>query len=93
MITREQLEIALDDETKKSFITKNIDHDVKVITLLRERIPYDVCRGIIGGAGHDVLYLCDVEKALPYLTEDDLIVLADCNCWIDDEVDSLALFV
>jgi predicted alpha/beta superfamily hydrolase len=60
---------------------------------LRERIPYKVCKSIISGAGYDVLYLCDVEKAIPYLTEDDLIVLADCNCWIDDDIDSIALFV
>jgi hypothetical protein len=93
MITREQLEVALDDETKASFVTKDIDHDVRAITLLRERIPYEKCKGIIGGAEHDVLYLCDVEKALPYLMEEDLVVLADCNCWIDDDTDSLALFV
>lgn len=30
---------------------------------------------------------------LPYLMETDLIVLADCNCWIDNDVDSIALFV
>ena len=93
MITREQLEIALDDETKESFLTKGIDHDVVVINLLRERIPYEACRSIIGGAEHDKLYLCDVDKSLPYLTEDDLIVLADCNAFIDDDSDSLALFV
>jgi hypothetical protein len=93
MVTREQLEAALDDESKASFVTKNIDHDVKAINLLRERIPYEDCKSIIGGAEHDVLYLCDVEEALPHLTEEDLVVLADCNCWIDDDVDSLALFV
>lgn len=93
MITREQLELALDDETKASFITKSVDHDVIAIALLRERIPYEVCKSIIGGAEHDVLYLCQVDKAIPYLTEEDLVVLADCNCWIDQDVDSLALFV
>jgi hypothetical protein len=93
MITREQLESALNDDTKASFVTKDIDRDVKVINLLRERIPYEKCKSIIGGAEHDVLYLCDVEEAIPYLNEDDLLVLADCNCWIDDDVDSLALFV
>lgn len=93
MVTREQLEAALNNETKASFVTKNIDHDVKAITLLRDRIPYEECKGIIGAAEHDVLYLCDVEEAIPYLTEEDLAVLADCNCWIDDDTDSLALFV
>ena len=93
MVTREQIETVLDDESKASFVTKNIDHNVKVITLLRERIPYEECKSIIGGAEHDVLYLCDVDKALPYLSEEDLDVLADCNCWIDEECDCIALFV
>jgi len=93
MITREQLETALDDETKASFVTKGIDHDFKAISLLRERIPYDEVHDIISGAEHDVLYLCDVDESLPHLTEDDLIVLADCNVWIDEDTDSLALFV
>jgi len=93
MITREQIEEALDDETKESFITKGIDHDVTAINLLRVRIPYDDCKSIIGGAEHDTLYLCDVETALPFLIEDDLKVLADCNVWIDEEVDCFALFV
>ena len=93
MITREQIEAALNDDTKKSFVTKGIDHDFTAIKLLRERIPYEVCQEIIGGAGHDVLYLCDIDKALPYLTEEDLVVLADCNCWLDDDNDCIALFV
>lgn len=93
MITREQLEAALNDENKASFVTKNVDYGVKAITLLRERIPYEECKRIIGATKPDVLYLCSVEKALPYLTEEDLVVLADCNCWLDDDIDSLALFV
>ena len=58
MITREQLEKALDDETKKSFVTKNIDHKVRAITLLRERIPYEECKNILGGAVLIDLNLC-----------------------------------
>ena len=92
MVTREQVDIALDDERKASFVTKNIDHDVKAISLLRERIPYEKCNSIIGGADHDILYLCDVEDAMPYLTEEDLVVLADCNCFIHNE-EYFALFV
>lgn len=92
MITREQIETALSDD-KESFVTKNVDHDVIAINLLRERIPYDKCKSIISGAGHDVLYLCDVDEAVPFLTEDDLKVLADCNCWIDEDNDCIALFV
>lgn len=93
MVTREQLEIALDDETKESYITKDNDRKVRVISLLRERIPYESVKSIIGGAEHDVLYLCDVDEVLEWITEEDLIVLADCNVFIDDDVDSLALFV
>jgi len=93
MITQEQLEEALDGDNKTPFQTKDIDHDLRAINLLRERIPYEVCRSIIGGAEHDVLYLCDVEKAIPYLREEDLEILADCNVWLDNESDSLALFV
>jgi len=93
MITREQIEEALNDDSKNSFVTKDIDHDVTAINLLRTRIPYEKVKSIIGGADHDVLYLCDVDEVLEYLTEEDLVILADCNVWIDDDVDSLALFV
>lgn len=93
MVTRDQIETALDSESKAPFVTKNIDYDVKVITLLRERIPYEECESIITGAGHEKLYLCDVDKAIAHLTEEDLAVLADCNCWIDEDNDCIALFV
>ena len=85
MVTREQLETA--------FVTKGIDHIVKAIALLRVRIPYDECKSIIGGVGYDVLYLCEVDKAIPHLTEEDLVALADYNCWIDKDNDCITLFV
>ncbi len=91
MITIEQIEQAFGDD-RTPFQTKNIDHTVTAISLLRERIPYDVCCDIVGGAAHDVLYLCDVEESLPYLNEADLEILADCNVWLD-EAGCLALFV
>ena len=91
MVTREQIEEALGDN--EPFKTKNIDHDVVAISLLRGRIPYDECKSIIGGAEHDVLYLCDVEVAIQHLTTEDLAVLADCNVWIDEDCGVLALFV
>lgn len=91
MITREFLEKCFED--KKPYSNHDEDHSFKAMSLLRERIPYDKCKNIIGGAEHDALYLCDVEDALPYLTEEDANILADCNCWIDEDVDSLALFV
>lgn len=92
MLTREQIEEAFGDN-RKAFKTKGIDHDVTVITLLRSKIPYDVCKGIIVGVGHDTLYLCDTDHVMEYLDESDLEVLADCNCWINGDNDCLALFV
>lgn len=88
MVTREQLEYAL--ETRKAFTIAK-DHHVVVITLLRDRIPYEECRRIISGAEHDVLYLCDVDTALPYLTIEDVEILAECNLGIEE--DRFRLFV
>ena len=93
MITIEQLEKVLKDDDRSPFKNKGVDHDVVAISLLRERIPYDKCKSIIQGASHDVLYLCDVDEVLEYLSEDDLEVLADCNVFYDEDNDSLALFV
>ena len=92
MITIEQLEASL-GENKQAFQTRDIDHDVKAVTLLRERIPYEVCRSIIVAARHDVIYLPDIDKVLPYLTEEDLVIIADCNLYIDTEFDCLGLFI
>lgn len=91
MITIEQIEEAFGDD-RNAFKTKGIDHGVTAISLLRERIPYDICKRIIGSSEHDVLYLCDVDKAMPYLSTEDLEVLADCNVWYDDESECFALF-
>ena len=92
MITIEQVELALGDD-REAFQTKNIDHNLRALTLLREKIPYEVCKDILVGAEHDVVYLCDVEKSLPYLTEDDLNVLADCNVWVYDDGECYAMNV
>lgn len=90
MITREQVKEAFGDN-RSAYKTKGIDHNVTAIALLRDRIPYDVCKSIIGGSEHDVLYLCSIDKALPYLSTDDLEVLADCNCWVAED-EYFALF-
>jgi len=91
MVTREQLEEILDN--KKPFQTKGVDHDFVVIKLLRERIPYEVCKSIISGADHDIIYLCEVDDALEYLNESAVYALADGNVFIEDDIDSFALFV
>ena len=92
MLTREQVDEAFGDDRNPFTLQRNIDHDATVIALLRSRIPYDVCKGIIGGAEHDKLWLCDIDYVLEYCDEADLAILADCNCWIDGD-DTLALFV
>lgn len=91
MITREKLDEILSD--KSPFQEKNIDHGLKALMLLRERVPYDVCNNIISGAEHDQVYLCDIDEVLPYLTEEDVLILADCNMSIDSENERLFLFV
>ena len=93
MITREELEAILDDDNNSEVFSKeNEDHDVIAIKLLRDRIPYDVERQIICAAEHDIIYLVDVESALPYLSKEDAAILQDCNCFIDEDTDSFALF-
>lgn len=92
MITIEDIEKAFGDD-RTVFQTKDIDHDITAISLLRSRIPYDVCRSIIQGASHDMVHLCNVEKILPYLSKEDLDVLADCNVCYDSSYESLYLFV
>jgi hypothetical protein len=90
MITREKIKEILSD---KSPFKNKVDHNVTAINLLRLRIPYDSCKSIIGGAEHDIIYLCDVETALPHLDETDALILADCNVGIDEEFECFYLFV
>jgi hypothetical protein len=47
MITREKLEKILDDDSKHPFQEKEVDHKMKALILLRDKIPYEVCKGII----------------------------------------------
>lgn len=93
MITRERLEEILKDESNTPFKTKGVDHHFRAISLLRERIPYDVCREIIAGVDHDIIYLCDIDIVLPFISEEDLNILADCNLFVDDDNDCLSMFV
>ena len=93
MITEERLREILSDDSKNPYKTKGIDHDVLALNLLRNKIPYDVCKSIIGGAGHDEIYLCDVDEVLPYINEEDALILADCNLFIDEDNDCLSMYV
>jgi len=94
-ITLEQLKKAFGDE-REAFLNENIkDHIVTIISLLREKIPYEKCRNIISAAGHDIIYLCDcdINTVLESLNEDDLAILADCNCSYDSDYERLYTFV
>lgn len=94
MITRQQLEDAIGEDSDKSpFKNKNIDHDLTLINLLRERVPFSVENEIIAGAEHDEIFLIEIDVALKYLNEEDLLVLIECNTLIDTEGDCLALYV
>lgn len=93
MITIEQIEKVFGDNRTPFKKNINVDHHFVAISLLRERIPYDKCKSIIQGAAHDIIYLCDVDDALEYLSEEDLEILADCNMWYDEDNQSFALYV
>lgn len=92
MITIEQIKEAFGDN-RSPFKTENVDYDVLAISLLREKIPYEECKSIIVGADHDIVYLCDVDKAMKHLTENDLLVLADCNVLYNEDNGCFAMFV
>jgi len=90
MVTVEQIEEALSDD-KNPYSERDVDHTFKAISLLRSKIPYEECKNIIGAAEHDKIFICSVEIASKYIDEQDIKVLADCNCWI--EYDSIGLFI
>ena len=92
MITREKLEEILGNYSKNPFQEKEVDHNMKALTLLRDKIPYEVCKEIIGASDRDQIYLCDIDDVLPYINEDDAKVLADCNLFIDSDYDYLSMF-
>jgi fumarate hydratase class II len=92
MITREQIENALTDD-RDSVFKQDEDHGMKVVTLLRNKIPYSECHSILVGASHDQIYLPDIGMIIKYIDESDLSVLVDCNSFIDEDNDCLSLYV
>jgi hypothetical protein len=87
MITLERLEEILDESPE----SKHTDRHMAALILLRDRIPYDVCKSIIIGADHDKVFLCEVEYALPYISEADAYILSASRCFIED--DCFSMFV
>lgn len=65
-------------------IPLDVDGPAMVIALLRKRIPFKEVYNIIYGVDHEIIYLCTVDEAAPYLTEEDLRVLAYCGCELDE---------
>jgi len=88
MITREKFTEILDVDGG-AFTNGHIDYTMKALTLLRERIPYEVCDEIVQGADRGAVYLCDIKDVLPYISVEDAYILADCNLYIDKKLDCL----
>lgn len=91
MVTREQIEEALGDN-KEAYRTRDVDHTMVALSLLRDKIPYGACVNIIWTARHDIIFLCHIENAMPYLSEQDLDILADCNVMLESN-DRFSMFV
>jgi len=70
-----------------------VDHTMTALILLREKIPYEVCRSIIGSAEHDKIYLCDIDQVLDYIDEEDAKILCNCGIRFNAENDCLSMFV
>ena len=92
MITIEQLENACGDNARP-YVNMEIDHVFTLVNLLRERIPFNECKQIIGNVGHDLIYLPDIKLVLKYLNENDLLIVEECNTSINHEFECLYLFI
>lgn len=79
------LNITEDVDCSALNIDEDVDCSAAVIALLRKRIPFKEVNSIIYGVDHEVIYLCTVDEVAPYLTEEDLRVLAYLGCELDDE--------
>ena len=93
MITKKKLVEIVNLEPKGVQLMKNADYAMVALTLLRERIPYEVCKSIIGGITGDEISLCNVDNVIPYISEEDAIVLRDCNVFFDECFDRLVMYV
>lgn len=92
MITREQLEQACGDDATP-FRNMQIDHVFVLVNLLRERIPYEKCKQIIGAVGHELIYLPSIDLVCEYFNEADLSIIEECNTSIHREFECLYLFI
>ena len=90
MVTIEQITETLSSDRE---VLDGVDRQYTAISLLRERIPFSRVRSIVEAAGHDVIYLPDLEDVAPFVSEEDLLVLRDCSVLVDEEFDCLFMFV
>ena len=66
--------------------------DLCAFLLLDKLIPGD--RDIVSGAGHEEIWLdIDLEKLAESATEADIVTLIRCGIRLDDDSQSLAMFV
>ena len=90
MITIQELNEAIDNEDVNKLVGE-VDHDVQLISLLRNRIPYEECNSVICAAEHDQIWLVDANLACEYLLKEDLPIIQNSNCFIDN--DSISLYI
>jgi len=81
MVTKQQVIEAFNEDFTDC--PKGVELKVVAINLLRSRTPFEVCY-IIQGADHDKIYLPDISEVLPYLNEEDLVLLNNCGVFVDD---------
>lgn len=95
----EELEAAF-DEHEEEFLKfdrvspkRSARPDIHAFLLLDELFPNDG-RRIVAGAEHDIIYL-DVQsdQLLEVATEERIIELTRCGVFLDEDTDSLALYV
>jgi hypothetical protein len=80
------------DSDNASAIEKEQDNKVVAINILRSKIPYEKCPRIIQAAEHDMVYLCDIDEAAPYLDLKDALELNDLGVFHDEETGSMAIW-
>lgn len=77
MITKERLLEIFKTHSFDSKLAETMDCKIEILKLLRFKIPFKVQKSIIGRSDEDIICLCDIETALPFINENDAIRLAE----------------
>lgn len=88
METERIIEILEQTQTKRE---SDVDRRFAAIELLRKRVPVKVCGAMPSAAEHDVLYICQIDEAAPYLSEEDVVALGEYG--VHESYEAFALFV